>query len=118
ILMRQTVGGIFALIIGLAAAMVFVFITTLFVRGSFALLHAFVVDGIPSILRALGNDPWLVVALVIALLFLWSHPGGHGGHMPGQVRRGRKVTNVRTAPRHTSPTRTRIPPSSGARGRR
>ena len=74
---------------------------TIFFRAVvFPLIRACLVDGVPTGLRAMADDPLLAVSAVVVLLFLWSAALTAIGHQwnSGDHRRGRKVDSQSDRP--------------------
>jgi len=111
--MRQSVYQLFVAAFVLVIFVVLVVIATFFIRVGFTFGYQFFVAGVPAILRTIWSDPWYVLALVLAVLLVWSWPWEGEGAMPDPVRRGRVVTNFPRATR-TTPTRRSAPAGSAS----
>lgn len=116
--MRQFVFALFLLAFIAVVAAIVVFIATVIVRGGISVLHAVAANGMPRVIAVLSADPWYVVALIIAVLFLWSYPWElENGGPSSPVRRGRQVANLSAARRRVPQPRVRrASPSARVRG--
>ena len=114
--MRQSIFQIFSLILAVAVAAVIVFIATVIIRGGMTFLFSLLVESLPKALGILLTDPVYIVALIVAVLLVWSYPWEQDGdHAPNPVRRGRQITHLPAANRYAAPTRRRLSTSSRAR---
>lgn len=91
--MRSFVFQIFARIFATAVLAVLIFLVTVGIRGGFSVLYQFSTHGLPVIGQTLLSDPWYVVALILAMLLVWSWPWETESQDRSPVRRGRVVSD-------------------------
>ena len=98
---RDAVRGVFVAIIAIVILTGMLFIGTLLVRGALTGVYHFTVAAIPWMWRACLRDPWLFLALFIAILLVWTRPwdGLGGGADDDLPRRGSHVKSVERSPR-------------------
>ncbi len=98
---RDAVRGVFVAIIAIVILTVMLFIGTLLVRGALTGVYHFTVAAIPWMWQACLRDPWLFLALFIAILLVWTQPwnGLGGGTDEDLPRRGSHLKSVNRSSR-------------------
>ena len=74
---------------------------TIFFRAvGFPLMRACLVEGVPTVVRAMAEDPLLAISALVVFLFIWSAALTAIGHQwnSGDLRRGRKVDSQSDRP--------------------